>query len=172
LFQKMLKDIHPSRILEVGCNRGHNLVALAHVFGDGTKLVGIEPNTHARALARTLSSGAEIVAGDAYDLPFKQSAFDLVLTWGVLIHVPLEKLPVALAEIWRVTAQYILSVEYYAEKETAIQYRGHGDLLWKRDFRRHYQAHLPDLGLLREGYWGKQDREDKVNWWLLSKPSS
>ncbi len=170
LFREMLRGLRLRRILEVGCNRGHNLLSLTRLVGQEVKVVGVEPNSHARALARALNPGADVLAGQVYDLPFKDSTFDLVLTWGVLIHVPLAKLATALDEAWRVAARYILAVEYFAEAETTIQYRGHSDLLWKRDFLRHYQTQFPGLGLLRTGYWGQEEHEDRVNWWLLAKP--
>ena len=172
LFQEMLKGLRLRRILEVGCNRGHNLLALSRLAGEDARVVGIEPNSRARALARALNPGAPVLAGESYHLPFHDSVFDLVLTWGVLIHVPLAKLPTALAEIWRVAARHILAVEYFAEAETTIQYRGHNDLLWKRDFLQHYKTQFPGLGLLRKGYWGEKEHEDRVSWWLLERSSS
>ena len=172
LFQAMLEGLNLPRVLEVGCNRGHNLVALSELLGPGAEIVGVEPNPHARNLARSASSRTPILAGDAYDLPFKEGTFDLVFTWGVLIHVPLDSLRAAMAEIHRVSARYLLAIEYFAEQETRIAYRGHDDLLWKRNFLKHYQAWFPDLSLVRQGSWGPEQRADNVSWWLLSRRTS
>ncbi len=165
----MLEGLGLRRILEVGCNRGHNLVALSRLLGPSAEIVGVEPNPHARSLARAESPTTTILAGDAYELPFRDRSFDLVFTWGVLIHVPLHSLAGALEEIHRVSAGYILAVEYFAEHETRIPYRGHDDLLWKRDFLRHFQEQSPDLSLVRRGYWGPEQGADRVNWWLLTR---
>jgi pseudaminic acid biosynthesis-associated methylase len=170
-FRTMIEGLGVRRVLEVGCNRGHNLVALRQVLGDRAELAGVEPNPHALELAQA-TGVADFRAGTIYELPFADGSFDLVFTAGVLIHIPPESLPAALAEMHRCSRRYLLAVEYAAEEETVVPYRGHGDLLWKRDFLREYQAHFPWLGLVRQGYWGKDDGFDRTTWWLLEKPAA
>jgi pseudaminic acid biosynthesis-associated methylase len=169
-FQQMLGGLSIGRALEVGCNRGHNLVALSQLFGEECSLVGIEPNAYALGLARPATPCAELLQASIYSLPVRDQYFDLVLTSGVLIHIPLARFPSALAEIYRVSQRYILAVEYYAEEETVIHYRGHDDLLWKRDFLKHFQSQFPDLTLVRSGYWGSEHGFYRTSWWLLEKP--
>jgi pseudaminic acid biosynthesis-associated methylase len=170
-FQQMLGGLPIGRVLEVGCNRGHNLVALAELLGEDSDVVGVEPNRYALKLARASSVKVAALHGHAFDLPFKDEYFDLVFTAGVLIHIPLADLPTVLVEIYRVSKRYMLAIEYFAEEETAIHYRGHDDLLWKRNFLKHYQTWFPDLTLIRSGYWGPEDGFDRCHWWLLEKPS-
>ncbi len=171
LFKEMLRDLTLPRVLEAGCNRGHNLLALRQLLGPEADVVGVEPNRHARTLARELNPELNVFAGDTYHLPFASSSFDLTLTWGVLIHVPLAQLPTALTELHRVSRRYVLTVEYFAQSETVIPYRGHDNLLWKRDFRQHFQSQFPELRLLRQGFWGKEHGADNVSWWLFDKAS-
>ena len=168
-FKKMLAGLELKRVLEVGCNRGHNLQALVEVFGDDTEIFGVEPNTYALNLARTASDKFSPVPGNVFDLPFKGGYFDLVFTACVLIHVPTERLIDAMREIARVARRYILAIEYYSEQDTAIEYRGHNDLLWKRNFLKHYQTNVPDLKLVGSGYWGEEDGFDRTHWWLMEK---
>ncbi len=168
-FRRMFQRIKPGRVLEVGCNRGHNLVAIAEGL-PGVEVVGIEPNPVALEIARQASPKASALQGNAGDLPFKDGWFDTVFTCGVLIHIPLDALGTALQEIYRVSRRYILAVEYFAKDETVIPYRGHEDLLWKRDFLAHYQSRFPDLGLIDQGFWGPGEAIDHANWWLLEKP--
>jgi pseudaminic acid biosynthesis-associated methylase len=168
-FRQMLNGLQIQRVLEVGCNRGHNLRALAELFAGKGDIIGIEPNRYALELARAVSTQITALYGHAFDIPFKDGNFDLVFTSGVLIHIPLSDLPVALDEICRVSSQYVLAVEYFAEEETTILYRGHTDLLWKRNFLRHYQTQCPELTLIRSGYWGPEDGFDRAHWWLLEK---
>ena len=92
-----------------------------------------------------------------------------MFTAGVLIHISLEDLTAALAEIYRVSGRYILAIEYFAQEETAIHYRGKDDLLWKRNFLKHYQTQFPDLTVIRSGYWGPEDGFDRAHWWLFEK---
>lgn len=168
-FRVMLEGLPVKRVLEVGCNRGHNLVALAEILEQGTEVIGIEPNQYALGIAREASSKVGVLKGQAVDLAFKDEYFDLVFTACVLIHIPLSDLPLALAENYRVSNRYILAIEYFAEEETGIHYRGHDDLLWKRDFLKHYETQFPDLALIRSGYWGPEDGFDRTHWWLLEK---
>jgi ubiquinone/menaquinone biosynthesis C-methylase UbiE len=70
-----------------------------------------------------------IVEGNAFELPFNDNCFDLIFTSGVLIHIALTDLPRALSEIHRVINRYILAIEYFAEEETSIYYRGHNNAL-------------------------------------------
>jgi pseudaminic acid biosynthesis-associated methylase len=167
-IQTMLNGLAISSALEIGCNRGHNLLALTRVLGGEADVVGIEPNRHARESARSSSPKIAVLEGQATDLPFKDGTFDLVMTAGLLIHISLEQLPQVMREIYRVSRRYVLAVEYFAEQETVIPYRGHDNLLWKRDFLGHYQTHFPDLILARSGYFEAWDR---CNWWLLEKGS-
>jgi pseudaminic acid biosynthesis-associated methylase len=168
-FQKMLDGLLLKRVLEVGCNRGHNLMALAELLGESGDVVGIEPNRYALELARTSNVMVGALYGHAFDLPFKDGYFDLVFTAGVLIHIPLADLTIACAEIYRVSNRYILTIEYFAEEESPIHYRGHDDLLWKRNFLKHYQSQFPDLRLIRGGCWGPDYGFDRTHWWLLEK---
>ncbi len=168
-FKQMLGDLPIKRVLEIGCNKGHNLTAIAELLGNDSEVIGIEPNQYALELARKSSVNAGVLYGHVFDIPFKDGYFDLVFTCGVLIHISLQDLLKALSEIYRVSKRYILAVEYFAEKETAVTYRGHKNLLWKRDFYKHYITQFPDLTLLRKGYWGPEDGFDRTHWWLLEK---
>tara|TARA_Y100000588_G_C14255554_1_gene925267 strand:- start:2663 stop:3259 length:597 start_codon:yes stop_codon:yes gene_type:complete len=168
-FREMVGGLEISQVLEIGCNRGHNLVALEEILGNNVDLVGIEPNPHALKIVRTENSKLDAIKGDIFDIPFKDGYFDFVFTACVLIHIDKSELPKALSEIYRVSSRYILAVEYFAEEETTIHYRGHDDLLWKRNFLKHYQKQFPGLLLVRSGYWGPEDGFDRTNWWLLEK---
>ena len=171
-FRTMLSGLRLARILEVGCNRGHNLLALSELLGEESEVIGIEPNRYALEIARSASPKVTAMCGNIFDLPFKSGYFDLVFTVGVLIHIPLDSLHAAMRELARVSGRYLLAVEYFAEQETRIPYRGHIDLLWKRNFLFHFQQCLSGLALLRKGYWGPEDGFDRDHWWLFEQPRS
>ena len=168
-FQQMVGGLSIKRVLEVGCNRGHNLIALSELLGVNGEVIGVEPNVHALRIARAASPSVGVIRGDVFDLPFKDDYFDLVFTAGVLIHISLSDLSKALSEIYRLSKRYILAVEYFAPTETAIHYRGLDDVLWKRDFLKHYQTLYHNLTLVRSGCWGDEDGFDETHWWLLEK---
>jgi pseudaminic acid biosynthesis-associated methylase len=167
-FRHMLDGLALHRVLEVGCNRGHNLVALRHLLGAEVDLVGVEPNPYALDLARA-TGAATVLPASALSMSFEEGAFDLVFTAGVLIHIPPADLASSLQAILRRSRRYVLAIEYAATEDTVIPYRGHSELLWKRDFLKHYQTLCSDLTLLRHGYWDADQGFDRATWWLLEK---
>lgn len=168
-WREMIGSLELDHVVEVGCNRAHNLRAIAEIGNVNGNIIGIEPNPTAIAVGRTSSQLYSILRGDAFSLPFVDSYANLVFTAGVLIHISLKDLPRALDQIYRVSRRYILCAEYFAEVETAIEYRGKMDLLWKRDFRQHYLSRFPDLAVVSEGYWEHDSGFDRTHWWLFEK---
>jgi len=168
-FQTMFAGLSLTRVLEVGCNRGHNLAALAALLPAEAEIVGIEPNLHALEIARVASPHASALYGHALDIAFRNDYFDLVFTAGVLIHISPADLDTAFREIVRVSRRYILAVEYFAEEETPVEYRGQTGLLWKRDFKAAYLECCPNLKLLRSGFWDMESGFDRTTWWLFQK---
>lgn len=166
-FGFMLKDLNINRVLEVGCNVGHNLLAISSIAD--FQLIGLEPSKYAVLQGRLSSNVISILEGNIFDIPFKDNYFDLVFTSGVLIHISLTDLPKAIDELYRVSSKYVLVIEYFAEEETVIPYRGHKNLLWKRDFKKHFTERYPNLKLLKSGYWDKEDGFDRTHWWLFEK---
>jgi pseudaminic acid biosynthesis-associated methylase len=166
IFAPIIDGLEIRSVLEVGCNRGHNLVALRELLGPGARVVGVEPNPHALALAK--AAGNEVVPGSIFNLPFPDGEFDLVFTAGVLIHIAQAGLAAALKEVYRCSRRYLLAAEYFAEQETVLPYQGQANLLWKRNFPRHYQNLLPDLVPVRNGYEAGWDR---THWWVFEKSS-
>ena len=147
-------------VLEVGCNRGHNMVAIQHLLPAAT-VVGVEPMEYARHLAQ--DAGLDVVNGSVYALPFADEKFDLVFTSGVLIHVPPDRLHEAMRELARVTSQYVLAIEYASVKDEMIEYQGRTEMLWKRDYAQHYLLAVPELELVTAGKAGY----DNADWALL-----
>ena len=168
-FRSIFSGFSVKRVLEVGCNRGHNLVALSEILAQPPELVGVEPNHSALRLARRSTDKAGFLPGTIYDLPFKNGYFDLVFTCGVLIHIPNESLAAALRELDRVTSRYFLLMEYYSEQDEEIVYRGERGLLWKRNFPLHVMKACDHLTLTKKGYLGPEQGFDRTHWWLMER---
>lgn len=74
-------------VLDVGCGTGALLAALAETF-PGTRRVGVDPSPEMLGVARArLQSSAALCQGRAEDLPFRDGAFDLVVSTSVLHHL-------------------------------------------------------------------------------------
>jgi SAM-dependent methyltransferase len=73
------RDLASLRLLEIGCGSGSNLQELLRLGFDATRLVGNEllPERFADA-RRGLPAAVELYPGDALELPFEDSSFDIV----------------------------------------------------------------------------------------------
>lgn len=118
--------------LEVGCNIGNQLGLLARA--GKADLTGMDIQFEALRHAAASEPSLKLVAAGAPALPFKESAFDVVFTSGVLIHIPPEHLKSLMMEMLRCSRRYIWGFEYYAPELTSLNYRGRRDMLWKGDY--------------------------------------
>ena len=158
-----------ARMLEVGANVG---VQLAHLAAMGfTNLYGIELNPDVAARARKNVPGANIITGDALDIPFKDGYFDFVFTADVLIHIAPGNIHQALSEICRVTNTYIWGFEYFEKKYTEIPYRGHRNVLWKANFPALYKEVCPELRLVKHRLYPHRADPKKQDVMFLFKKS-
>lgn len=164
-WELMLERTRARSVLEVGCNRGANLIALRDV--DPTlKLRGVDVNASALAEATALAFDArEVAARDVGRL--WPGRFDVVVTVGCLIHVAPADLHDAMRSIIGASNRFVLAVEYGSEIEEEISYRGHADRLWKRPFGAIYVAH--GLSVVDSGQLMPGDGFDNTTWWLMSK---
>lgn len=137
-----------SKILEVGCNSAQQLVALQTL---GFKnLYGIELQSYAVEKAKNITKDINIIQGSAFDIPFKDGYFDLVMTNGVLIHISPDDIPKALSEIVRCSKQYIMGFEYFSEESEEVNYRGNKGFLWKMNYAKTYINKFSNLSLVKE----------------------
>ena len=172
-FAKILQPLgfdQPRSILEVGANIGRNIRALQHLTD--AELHALEPNPRAReALVRDkVLSDRYIHVGSAEQLPFENASIDMVFTCTVLIHVPPETLEQACREISRVAKQYILIMEYFSPATEVVRYRGHDDMLFKRDYGSIMLDLNSSLQLVDYGFFWKPVTDlDNVNYWLFRK---
>jgi len=165
-----IEDAPPHSVVEVGANVGLNLRALQTFLA--AELIAVEPNGKARKILATdgVVPGEKIFDGTADQLPLADASADLVLTSTVLIHVPDESLEASYREIYRVARRYILCLEYFSPTAVTIQYRGHDDMLFKRDYGGLWLDWYPDLEFIADGFfWKRTTGLDNVNWWLFRK---
>ena len=162
IFSKILSNC-PSvnSIAELGCNIGLNLTALNRI-NKNHKLRGYEINTNAAQQAMN-QNVAEIINTTVAEPLDSTEKFDLTFTKGVLIHINPEKLAEVYRNLYNLSNRYIMVYEYYNPTPMAIEYRGHQDVLFKRDFA----GELIDYGFNynREKYYPRDDG----TWFLLEK---
>lgn len=163
----MSKDI---KILEVGTNTGMQLGGLLR---SGFKnLYGIELQQYAVEKAKEYTKEINLIQGSGFDIPYKDNYFDVVVTNGVLIHIAPKDLPIIMTEMYRCSKKYIWGFEYFAEKETDINYRGNSGFLWKMDYAKKFMELFPDLKLVKKEiypYINQQESGNSDCMYLLEK---
>ena len=102
----------------------------------------------------------------------KKQIADLSFTMGVLINISPNNLDKAYETLYLTSKKYLLLCEYYNPTPVAIDYRGHSNKLFKRDFAGELLNKYQDLELLEYGFSYKNDKKyslDDINWFLLEK---
>ncbi len=156
-------------IVELGCNRGLNLIALKQINND-FDLCGYEINKMAAQEARNLDI-AHIIDGTILEELSNEKSYDLSFTKGVLIHIAPDELDKVYNNLYRLSKLYILVCEYYNPTPVVVQYRGHNECLFKRDFSGElidkYNLRLIDYGFIyhRDNYFPQDD----ATYFLLKK---
>lgn len=160
-WRLILHLTRPNSVFEIGANAGWNLRAIREA-SPGTHVAGIDVNAKASRAAR--NDGIQVYDREATVMRTNDRTFDLVFTAGVLIHVEPEKL----AEVMQAAAvrsnRYVLAVEYEAQTEEEVEYRGHAGKLWRRP----YGALYEEMGL-RMVAEGDAQGFDRCRYWLLTK---
>lgn len=160
----------PASILEVGANVGLNLRALRRLTS--ASLYALEPNAKARRrlIADNVIPEDRVLDGGASAIALPDAAVDLAFTCGVLMHIHPDDLPATTAEIHRVASRYVACIEYFADKPEEIPYRGHRDVLFKRDFGAYWMDRFDDLQVIDYGFfWRPVTGIDNNTWWLFEK---
>jgi spore coat polysaccharide biosynthesis protein SpsF len=66
-----------------------------------------------------------------------------------------------------------MALEYFSKSPETITYRGHDNLLFKRDFGSFYLDLFPDLAAVAEGFlWRRTTGYDDATWWVFRKPQA
>jgi pseudaminic acid biosynthesis-associated methylase len=172
LFSKILRSAPTVKsVAELGCNIGLNLTALNRIHQE-LDLRGYEINELA-AKAAADQKMAEIVNTTITEPLASDKKFDLTFTKGVLIHINPDKLDAVYENLYALSSRYIMVCEYYNPAPVAIEYRGHKDRLFKRDFAGEliskYNLRLLDYGFnyYRDPYFTNDD----TTWFLMEKSS-
>jgi len=170
-FTKSLQSAYEiNSAIEFGANIGMNLKALK-LLRPLIDISAIEINDEAVNLLSEVVLRKNIFQESILD--FKSNQFwDLVLIKGVLIHINPEFLPQVYKALYDSSNRYILVCEYYNPSPVEINYRGHKDRLFKRDFAGEMLKKYIDLKLIDYGFIYKNDPnfpQDDISWFLMEK---
>lgn len=170
-FSKAFNQIgRPDSLIEFGANIGMNLRAIKLLFPK-IHLHGIEINKTASEELASFLGKDNVYNGSIFDFQPNQK-FEVSLIKGVLIHINPEMLHEVYSKLYNSSSKYILICEYYNPSPVTINYRGHSDKLFKRDFAGEMLEKYSDLKLVDYGFSYKRDiafPQDDITWFLLEK---
>lgn len=175
MFGRILERTYGIRsVLELGPNIGLNLLALNQLL-PGAALSAVEINE--KAVGKLKESLPNVNVQHASILDFDQSSVhcDLVFTKGVLIHINPDYLASVYDKMYESSSKYIMVSEYYNPKPVDIDYRGHSERLFKRDFAGEMLDRFPGLRLVDYGFVYHRDPnfpQDDMSWFLMEKAES
>jgi len=109
LLKQALAQIKFTKLLEVGCGTGNNLVFFKSIYPDAS-LVGCDFSKEQIQTA-SQNSGIQFDVADARKLPYKNEEFDVVVTVGCLAHIPTQYINQCAGELQRVAKKYLFIFE-------------------------------------------------------------
>lgn len=156
-------------VIEFGANIGFNLHAIKQILPE-VELSAVEINSKA---VTELERLAKVKVYNKSILEFSPDYLrDFVLIKGVLIHINPGELSRVYSLLHQSSSRYICVAEYYNPSPVEVNYRGHKDKLFKRDFAGEMLDMFKDLQLLNYGFIYHRDNnfpQDDITWFLLEK---
>lgn len=141
-------------VLEVGCGTGLVYEQLVPRLLPNERYTGVDVSETMLAIGRRKFPRARFLAGDGYDLQFADGAFDIVLCFEVLGHLP--EVGTLLSELVRVTRKTVIFTIWPAA-EGVVEARElvRGESFLHRQYSHAYlceqiQRALPDVALEME----------------------
>ena len=170
-FSKILsRTRNVNSLIEFGPNIGANLRAIKILKKD-IELSAVEINSAAVNTLKEWGQVNEIFNESILDFkPNKK--WDLVLISGVLIHINPSFLNKAYEVLFESSAKYLVIKEYYNPIPVEIEYRGHQNKLFKRDFAGEILDKYDNVFLNDYGFIYHRDENfpaDDGTWFLLEK---
>ena len=161
---------HVKSILEFGANIGLNLRAYRRLLPKA-ELSAIEINPKAVEVLKANAELHKIYEQSILDFEVDYPR-DLVLIKTVLIHIGPDVLTDVYDRLYRATRKYLCVAEYYNPTPMTVEYRGHSERLFKRDFAGEMLDRFPDLRLVDYGFVYHKDPIfpiGDVTWFLMEK---
>ncbi len=156
--------------IEFGSNIGLNLLAIKNLFPK-INLHAVEINKNACDKLSTIIPKKNIINKSLLDFSSKKK-FDLCIVKGVLIHINPKELQKVYEILYASSLKYILIAEYYNPSPIEINYRGHSEKLFKRDFAGEFLKKFSNCHLIDYGFSYHLDNkfpQDDINWFLIGK---
>lgn len=154
-------------VLEIGAGQGANLYALLDCMAeqpiDGD-IAFTEVNELQKKILVTKGFIEDRFDNDSY-------TYNLVFTYGVLIHVNPYNIEVVMDDMYTKSDKYIVMCEYFRPTCEMIPYRGKSNEMWGNDFGKIFMTRysskviLVDCGFM----WKESTGLDNITYWVFKK---
>lgn len=154
---------------EFGANIGMNLKALNLLY-PSLEMKAVEINPIASDTLSQMIGEENVFNGSILDCP--DDKVELTIIKGVLIHINPDVLNSIYQKLYTNSSKFILIAEYYNPSPVSINYRGHSNKLFKRDFAGEFLDKFDDTQLIDYGFAYKRDPafpQDDITWFLIKK---
>lgn len=170
-FAKILSNTQRvESLIELGANVGMNIGALQTLLPNA-RMSAVEINSRAAQELGARHSGVEVFNESVIEFE-STNKWDLVLIKGVLIHLNPNVLNTVYRKMAQMASKYVVIAEYYNPTPVSLNYRGHSDRLFKRDFAGEFLDEHTNFHLLDYGFAYHRDPmfpQDDINWFLLER---
>ena len=163
-------------LIEFGANVGMNIRAIKNLYPKLIKIQGVEINPIAAKMLKLENKDVDVFNGSILEYSSSpNNQYDLSLIKTVLIHINPDDLQQVYQKLYDSSNKYILVCEYYNTTPVTVNYRGHSNKLFKRDFAGELLEKFSDLVLLDYGFVYHNERGpansliDDITWFLLKK---
>ncbi|MEI7593002.1 MAG: pseudaminic acid biosynthesis-associated methylase [Actinomycetes bacterium] len=172
LFSEIFGRTGPlESVLELGANIGMNVQAIGLV-APSAAITAVEIN--AAAATELAKLDCEVIEESILEWTPSAANYDFVFTKGVLIHIAPDALPKVYEKMAASSRRFVMMAEYYNPSPVAIDYRGHSERLFKRDFAGEFLDRHQDFRLIDYGfrYHRGTFSQDDFTWFLMERPSN
>lgn len=122
-FLNIIKECSPSSILEAGAGYGRvirflrdNLPSIKYFAGSDLSPSQIQTALKLESQSRSNKTTIDYTVADTCNLPYANSKFDVVYTYGSLTHIPPSSIENAVRELLRVVKNYLIICEVHSKK--------------------------------------------------------
>lgn len=157
-------------LIELGANIGLNLEALQSLLPKA-EMAAVEINETACQQLQQRLPAVAVEQCSILEMEARRT-FDLALIKTVLIHVNPDELPGVYDMLAKLSSRYVVIAEYYNPAPVTVEYRGHSQRLFKRDFAGEFLDRHPQFEPVDYGFvWHRDPQfpQDDMTWFLLRR---
>ncbi len=170
-LSRLAQSLGPAAlVLDLGCGAG---VPATRWLAERFPTIGVDLSRRQLELARTHAPGARLVQADLAELDFRSAAFDAIVSFHAIIHVPRQKHAALIARIFqwlKPGGAFLATWPLTAWEGTEANWEGWGvPMGWSHFGRDDYLRLLGDAGFAVETAEAVQETPDETCLWVRAR---